>query len=380
MCDRPAVPPERPATSPSSLPSSIRQVADQVENVRGLEYLEPVAPEPLSQRELATRLAEGLNRSFPRELMERRGQAWGVIGAVPPGTDLRQAVFDFAGSQIIGFYDPTTHEIVFVGSESPSPYERLTLAHELTHALDDQHFDLRRLDRWEAACRDEQVEAFVALAEGSAQAMEERWALANLSQEEIGEAIAEGSSFPGPPDSVPPFVSAELTFPYPSGYAFVSRLLGEGGSAAVDAAFRDPPVSTEQILHPERYPDDLPEPVTLPELSPSLGAGWEPIDDQEVGEGWLLTLLQLRLEGDDAAAAAAGWDGGRYRAWSDGSRTALFMETIWDGDQDAAEFAAAIDEFTGNGPATVLRSRAVVRVLFASDPSTLEALTEAAGG
>jgi hypothetical protein len=115
----------------------------------------------------------------------------------------------------------------------------------------------------------------------------------------------------------------------------VTALSNDGGVDAVDDAFRDMPVSTEQILHPERYPNDAPTPVDVEDLAPALGTAWEDLDVQEVGEGWLLLALELRL--DDAAAqeAAAGWDGGVYRAWTDGRDVAAVLSTV-DSPGDAA--------------------------------------------
>src|SRR5204862_371702 len=103
-------------------------------------------------------------------------------------------------------------------------------------------------------------------------------------------------------------------------------------------AFRNPPVSTEQIMHPTRYPGDVPRAVAVPELKEKLGGPWTDLDIEGVGEAFLRTLLGLRLPADQSAAAAAGWDGGQYRAWSLGDRTAVLMRTEWDSVDQAKEF------------------------------------------
>ena len=87
----------------------------------------------------------------------------------------------------------------------------------------------------------------------------------------------------------------------------------------MDEALTTFPVSTEQILHPERWPNDVPQPVDVPDLGPALGAGWRDLDVMTVGEAWLQLMLALRLDAGDAERAAAGWDGGIYRAWTDGA-------------------------------------------------------------
>jgi hypothetical protein len=100
-----------------------------------------------------------------------------------------------------------------------------------------------------------------------------------------------------------------------------------------------------------------------------------------IGEAWLQIALGLRLDGSEADAAAAGWDGGTYRAWSNGTDTAVELSTVWDSARDAEEFAASMTEWIdqGDGPATVLQPEGnAVTVLFASDPTTLEGLQSAA--
>ena len=124
--------------------------------------------------------------------------------------------------------------------------------------------------------------------------------------------------------------------------AFIQDLDDRGGTALVNRALTTFPVSTEQIIHPERWPNDTPQPVDVPDLGPALGAGWRDLDVMTVGEVWLQLMLELRLDADDAGRAATGWDGGLYRAWTDGSRTAVVLRTVWDSPEDAQEFADAM--------------------------------------
>jgi hypothetical protein len=142
------------------------------------------------------------------------------------------------------------------------------------------------------------------------------------------------------------------------------------------------PVSTEQVMHPERYPNDAPTPVNVGDLRPKLGPGWTDLDVMSVGEAFLSIMLGLRLPRITSDAAAAGWDGGVYRAWSDGDHVALVLSTVWDGPRDAAEFASAMRQWLGSREG---RSASVLpvegqraRVLFASDPATLTSLESAA--
>jgi hypothetical protein len=162
---------------------------------------------------------------------------------------------------------------------------------------------------------------------------------------------------------------------------FISALDSRGGLDAVDEAFQELPASTEQIIHPERYPNDAPTPVDIADLSGELGEGWTDLDVMAVGEAWLQVALGLRLDGSDAADAAAGWDGGTYRAWSDGDEVAVLLSTVWDSELDAQEFSIAMDDWIDGGQETASVYPATGREIwtfFATDPSTLERLENAA--
>jgi hypothetical protein len=379
VCDRPAVASPSPEPSAASLPPSIALVARQVQEVRGLSFSHPVVPEPVTQQRIGALLRQSLDQSDPKAQTDRTGQAWIAMGAIPPGTDLFQSLVDFSGSQVIGFYDPDAKRLVFVGSQTPDPYERVTLAHELTHALQDQRFGLRRLDELNHRCLDEQLQGAVGLVEGDAVVTSLQWAGRFLTPEEQTQLQEEAASFPPPPADVPPFLQRIEEYPYVAGPAFVQALQSRGGEAAVNAALRHPPVSTEQVLHPEKYPDDLPVPVAVGDLAARLGPGWSDLDLSDVGEEFLRALLALHLPETDAEQAAAGWNGARYRAWTEGQAAAVELVTEWETLTDASEFADALDRWRQGRPVMVEPRGRQVRVLFASDPTTLQQLRVAAG-
>jgi hypothetical protein len=353
-------------------------VAEQVEQVRGLEFVQEVSPEPISREAIGALVGGSVDSQFPAEMMNRRERAWATMGAIPAGADLYGAISDFGASQIIGFYDTASHRLIYVSADPPSPLHRFTLAHELTHALDDQHFDLGMVDELIRTCQDERTEALVGLAEGDAVEMSLRWAQANLSASELLDLGLDIAADPGPPASVPPFVQDMFISPYLRGQAFVQALLGRGGQPALDAAFRDPPRSTEQIMHPEKYGVDEPQLLEVPDLEDELGEGWDDLDVQDVGEAWLVRLLSLELPNSDSTGAAAGWDGGRYRAWAKGAETVVLLETVWDSEDDALEFADALDVWAQGRPVAPARAGTTVRVLFASSEETLAAARQAA--
>jgi hypothetical protein len=168
---------------------------------------------------------------------------------------------------------------------------------------------------------------------------------------------------------VPPFVMSLQMWPYIHGQGFVAALDARGGRDEVDGANRDLPISTEQILHPERYPDDVPRQVEIPDLTPALGGGWGDLDAMLVGEQWLRSMLELRADAGVAADAADGWDGGAYRAWTDGDDVVVVLETAWDSRSDAQAFEDAAAAWVGDtGTGTVNRSGDEVTMVFATDP------------
>jgi len=327
---------------------------------------------------MARMLTRAYQDQYPKAQAAAEERALITMGALPAGTDLYKAVLDFGTSQILGFYDTQTRRLVFQSNQAFSPLARFTLAHELTHALQDQNFGLGRLDRLNRTCRDDRAEAFLSLIEGDAVESQIRWARANLSNDEILEIQREAASIPPAPASVPRFVQAEFAFPYAAGQSFVETIIAGGGLSALDKVLRHPPVSTEQILHPAKYPKDAPRDVRAPDISAKLGKGWKATDFSDVGEGFLRDMFQLELPAPEARQAAAGWDGGQYRAFGKGSRTAVLLITAWDTELDAREFSGTIERWISKRLAKVVREGTSVTVLFASDKATLRLLDSAA--
>jgi hypothetical protein len=370
--------PSPPPAAEGSLAPEIAQLADQVQGLRELTFEHPVVPETQSPAQLERTLQDQLASSFPVDEAARQQRTLITMGALPAGTDLRQAVIDYGSSEIVGFYDTVAKRLVIQAGAVLRPFQRWVLAHELTHAVDDQHFDLSRLDALNRICSDDRAQAFLSIAEGDAVAIQVQWASRYLSAGEFQQLQNEAASFPPPPET-PPFVENLFLFPYVTGQPFVQALQDRGGEQAVDDAFRTPPVSTEQILHPDAYPSDVPRTVAIEDLSSTLGPGWSLADQQEVGEGFLQILLKLRLSDQDAEDAASGWDGGLLRTWANGDRAAVLMRTVWDTEGDAGGFTSAMRDWLDAEQAEVRQDGEGVDVLFGSDRASLEALQAALG-
>ncbi len=373
LCDVPA-PPERGDPKPAGEPpADIARVEDQVEQVRGFAFEHPVAIEPVTPDQIERRLEAYFEKTTSAEFLGRRSEAWGTIGVVPPGTDVREALRAFQSGGIIGYYNPANQALVYLGQDELTTTARYILAHELTHAIDDQRFDLTRLDPLTARCDDEAFMAGLGAVEGSAQFFATQVIL------RFPDASEEfGGSDAGSIDDVPPFIVRTQLWPYDAGMRFIDALDRRGGEDGVDAALERFPVSTEQVIHPERYPNDIPQPVDVPDLASRLPGSWRDLDVMIVGEAWLQVMLALRLDDGASERAAAGWDGGLYRAWTDGDRVAVVLKTVWDTRADAQEFADALRAWIDQEDAFLddPAGRTVVAG-FASDEATLQRLDAA---
>ena len=364
------VPPELVSTNddgaPADTPADVQQVESQVEQVRALEFLHPVAVQPVSASEIAAKLEGAFDETYPKEFYDRRSVAWQTIGVMPRTVSIRDALLAYQTGQVIGFYNPVDGELVYRADGDLDLAERVTLAHELTHAIDDQHFDLSRIDRLAGACRDEAFQAALGAVEGSAQF----FSVKVLFEFPPADGDFGGLGGGGMPEGVPPFMADLQLWPYIAGQGFMTDLEARGGIAEVDVALRRFPTTTEQVLHPERYPADRPSPVDVPDVAADLGPAWGDLDVMQIGEAWLASMLELRLDASTAGAAAAGWDGGLYRAFTDGSDAAVVVSTAWDTTADADAFEQAVREWFGaNGERVVLGRPSPERVTFAVSTS-----------
>lgn len=355
-------------------PPAIAEVEDQVEAVRGLAFQRPVNVEPVTPEEIDRRLRAYLDAYYPKRFYARRSDAWATIGAIPRNVGILQAIDAYQQGQVLGFYDSQNGELVYTGDADLDRIEHFVLAHELTHAIDDQHFDLDRLDDLVMRCDDEPFQAALGIVEGSANHYATQ-VLLRFPVAATGSAPGGGSA-----SEVPPLMLEIFAYPYTAGQRFADALADAGGQTAVDRALRRFPTTTEQILHPSKYPNDVAERVDVPDFAPTFGPRWRDHDVMVVGEVWLKALLNVRLDEPAAAAAAAGWDGGIYRAWTGGDEVAVILSTVWDTPADATEFMGALTRWVslGSTPGLVLEADGTrVHAGFASDDALMDALSSA---
>lgn len=314
----------------------IAELTAFVEEERGLSFVRPVEVELADDDEFEQRLLADFEED--RDEIVETELVFRALGLIEPDTDLFAVLEESLAAGVVGFYDPTTDELVVRGTET-TPYVRSTIAHELTHALDDQHFEL---DRTEVDESDgEEGFGFSALVEGNAVRIEVRYflSLSGDEQEQYLEEEAEiGEDFSV--FSIPPIVIALVVAPYQLGPVLVDHVLDEGGQAALDAAFADPPITSEQVMEPERF-TEREGPVAV---EPPAADG--PVESDGAFGAFLLGLmLQEELSGSEVRETVDGWGGDAYVAWADGDRACVRATFTGDSDGDNAEIAAALDEW-----------------------------------
>jgi hypothetical protein len=341
-----------------------------VPQLRLLPFREPVAPRLMLRSELKDYMAAELAKEVPPPLMKRMDRSLKVLGLIPETLDVRETLLNLLTEEVGGFYNPRTKEMFLIredpvkrtflsrllkGPDFNAEEQRVTLAHEMTHALADQHFDLVGLDRATGG-NDDMAMAVSSLVEGEATLvmMGEMFdiqtgpeLLIDMQPERI-DATFRLMNWVSPFMSgrtmrnAPSIFRQTLVFPYHKGTVFTLHLTNQGGWESVNAAFRQPPLSSEQILHPEKYlgPDpDWPTAVELPRFTEHLGETWTELGGNTLGEFQLQILLEKIPGGKQAAE---GWDGDRYEVFErDDGRLAVAWFTTWDSDEDAREFAIA---------------------------------------
>ena len=378
------------APLPEALENRVEALLDQAEKYRGLEAKEAVPSGIVDNPALEKKVVESFQAELPPERLRPIESALKAFGLIPESLDLVKFFPDLLTSQVAGFYDPEEHYLALVhrdgevlSSDLPAEMadkaEEAVLVHELTHALQDQHFKLETFASGQPL--DDADVARVALIEGDATlVMMDFFAetsLANLpgAEEMLDSFLSDPrellAATPGVPSvpgmaelaSAPRWFQDTLLFSYFEGFQFSLSTRRRGGQALLDHAFtKDPPRSSEQILHPEKWHTKRDDPVVLhwPDLSAAL-PGWTKAAEAQLGELTIRTLLRDRLKKDERAVqAAAGWGGDRFAVYEKAGARLLAWVTEWDTEADAREFQSAVKDLGRDWTAQRTGQRVVV--------------------
>ena len=334
-----------PTASPRPAAEQYADIRAQVEQIRGLQPTSSVEPVTIDATQLRANLEAQFDASNTPADVKNAEDELITLGLLPAGASLRGMTLDLEAGQVAGYYSPQDKQLFVVSrSGGLGGVELVTYAHEFTHELQDQRLGLSGLGLNGHDQGDRSL-GRLALVEGDAISVQTTWMTDFLSPQQLGEvmgAALDPVALKALSDA-PRYLRETSLFPYNDGLLFVDRLLATGGYAAVDAAFRDPPDSTEQILHPAKYlTREAPIAVSVPaKIASALGPGWSIAIEDTLGEEVLRIWLEQVLSTPDAATAAAGWGGDRLVLLrGPNGALALGLRTAWDTPADADEFFA----------------------------------------
>lgn len=321
---------EEPSGSPDQ---QVDQIASRVEELRGLLFEEEVDAEFLTAEETGQRVQDLFLAEYTAQMADAEQRVLAVLGAIPREIDLRELRARALGQQVAGFYEPETGELVVrLTGQQITTLDRVTLAHELDHALTDQVLGIPLPDDLRPGQEDADLAA-LAVVEGDATLTMQKYStsLSLGEQLELFDPGAIAQAEAGLAD-MPFYLEQELLFPYQEGLSFVCGLYAEGGWEAVNRAYDDPPGSSAEVLFPELYEDRVLPPIPRPPADPA-GRAWQPATLRQFGAANMLWLFSAP-GGDpagalpDPEAAAREWSGGAVYHWTRGPETTVSLVLV----------------------------------------------------
>lgn len=382
----PAPPVQAPA--PAAAERTVDEVVAEVENLRGWTFKHPVKRERTSIDAAKRDLRRNLERTLPTERRALTRAFLATAGFIPAGLDIEATLLSLLEQQVAGYYEPETSTLHLVqrSQRMPAFVERIVLVHELTHALDDQHADIRTLTAPDGDRTEDMDIVLTSLVEGSAtslmlQHMMRAQAAGQVNPAELMQYAAEEMERAKVFEALPRYFSALF-----GSYLVGAGFLAQGELAAILtlpdnrvigerflAARRSLPLSSEQMLHPEKYWDAArrDDPTGIDDAAVErwlTGPDRWVVHRDTLGELLIAVLTRTRdskvsVEQLQALTswtnpAAAGWDGDRFfllasgRDANEAQRTLSGARgvwiTTWDTPGDRSEFQAALA--TGSVP------------------------------
>jgi len=325
----------------AAIVSTTEAVLKETSDLRQLAILKPVKSGAQSRAEIQHMIVRNLDEETTPADLHAAEVVLKAFGLAPADFQYRPFLIKLLTEQVAGYYDPKAQQFYladWIDLEGQKP----VMAHELTHALQDQHFNLRRFEKWPKGDSDAELAAH-ALIEGDAtlsmtlyMAKYPLVALAFIRS--LGSMDAATEQF----KQAPRALRESLMFPYEEGSAWATQLYKRGGWQMVSDAFTKLPQSSEQILHADKYFSyEAPLKVTVPDLKTILGPNWKRIDSDVNGEwGFYLILDEFINDAEQSKRASAGWAGDRYVVYEGTRPDQVFVVELsaWDTENDSKEF------------------------------------------
>jgi hypothetical protein len=319
-----------PTASSADFTAVADQVLENMSEITGLTLKTSLKKTLRSREEIRAYVIRQMDEDKDVAQRYADAKAAEAFGLLPKNFDLDSFMVELLTEQIAGLYDPKAHEF-YIASWIPLEDQRMVMAHELTHALEDQHF---QIEQWLKAARpnDDAELAREAFLEGSAMAAMVDYLLQGTGKSvnnmpEFDPSLLTGDLSSSPSlKNAPPFIKDTLVFPYFGGMTFTAAALKPAGWSALGKVFTNPPASTQQILHPALYKSaHVPEKVELPSIEAKLGKDWKKLGENLMGEfGWLEVLKQF-LGDERSKPLAAAWEGDRYQLFENQQSKRLLL-------------------------------------------------------
>jgi tetratricopeptide (TPR) repeat protein len=373
------------------------EVEARVRGLRGLDSTRKVERVTFTRYRLEEYLNDWYRAEEHRAEMETLEELYRVLGLIDEEYDLVEAEIAMLREYVAGLYDTGTQEIYLVMDRYTSDLLlELTFAHEFTHALQDQNFDLGSLDE-RSSTTDSRL-ALQALMEGDASLVMVEYAYRHLfemsfDRTDLLQAIQQVEQ--GEYQDAPSVVRQTAWFPYQQGVVFAAALVEQGGWAQLDQALRNPPQTTEQVMHPDKYlAGEVGSPPEVGNLLGVLGAGWEETSRDVLGELFIRVYLERELGSEEALMAGEGWEGDRAVLLLNEAQDqhAFVLRISWDSEPNADEFLLFYSSFmqrsgagrgitgdpryrrwqTGDQVTCLIRQREETLLVIASDAETAD--------
>ncbi len=335
-----------PSPDDEEVLAMLSEIEEQVIAIRGLPSAGIGPADLITRAELGVELQALFDDEYSPDERERDNFVLRAFGLLGPDEDVAELQLQLLGDQVLGFYDETDQRMVVVTDAGLDAAAKLTYAHEYTHALQDAAFGLDTLET-DAVGEDDRSLARITLIEGDATVTMLAWALKHLGPEELLQ-IGTDTILPDT-TGIPSWMLNQLQFPYTTGQVWVGAMSGDPLApdfTEVDAAYADPPDSTEQVMDPTMQSwnqREQPVDVQLPNLVAELGDGWEEIDSSPVGQASIGIMLD-HFGAETSSAAADGWGGDRAITLSGpDEQFAMVWRLAWETPEDATEFADAYE-------------------------------------
>jgi hypothetical protein len=336
---RPPVAAVNPRTA--SVASATAEVLKETGEIRQLEVLRAVKSGAQSRAEIERMLVRNLDEQTTPAELHAGELALKKLGLVPADFAMRSFMIELLTEQVAGYYDPKTQEF-YLADWIDLDGQQPVIAHELTHALQDQHFNLRRFEDWPKGDSDAELAAH-ALIEGDATLVMTFYVMRDLKRvAAMMKSVNAGASASEKIERAPRALRESLLFPYKQGMEWTSQVYRRGGWPLVSEAFKNLPQSTEQILHAEKYfAREPPLKINLPDIAGLLGKGWTRLDYDVNGEWSYFQILDEYLRAEkESQKAVEGWGGDRFALYENRVKREVLLAqlTAWDTERDAAEF------------------------------------------